>query len=168
MGYIMVMRTMDWYLCLNAKYNLKCYFGVMWRVVPPAWVPNTRGYCDSFISVSRFHVHIACALLCVCWCLSRFYLRELVSRSLSVSLSLLSISGLVSCACCADNQWIAAAGSVQQEQGPGLLSVAFCSKHTDNTERGLLSKLQVWSCKIPLHKCTLHNKNISYPHFAWV
>ncbi|MCJ8739402.1 hypothetical protein PDJAM_G00046710 [Pangasius djambal] len=40
-----------------------------------------------------------------------------------VSLSLVCISGPVSCACCADNQCLSSAGSVQQEQGPGLANI---------------------------------------------
>ncbi|KAF4092664.1 hypothetical protein AMELA_G00023650 [Ameiurus melas] len=40
-----------------------------------------------------------------------------------VPLSLVCISGLVSCACSADNQCLSSAGSVQQEQGPGLANI---------------------------------------------
>ncbi len=68
------------------------------------WVINTRGY--------RFHSRRLCLRLLLFWC---------------VWLVSVCVSGLVSCACCADNQWMAVAGSVQQEQGSGLLSVAFCS-----------------------------------------
>lgn len=33
------------------------------------------------------------------------------------------LAGSVSCACCADNQCVTLAGSVQQEQGTGLISI---------------------------------------------
>jgi len=95
-----------------------------------------------------------------------------LSLSLSLCVSVSVISGLVSCACCADNQWMAAAGSVQQEQEPGLLSVAFSYTHTHThthrereREREDCSpqhKLQVWPCKIHIYTNSLicSDKNI--------
>lgn len=102
---------------------------VWWRSLVYRSAASCRGDLRSQINTVKIQMNpcmfvfwdemFVCWLVCVCcYC----------SKQMCV-VSVFSLSGLVSCACCADNQWTTAAGSVQQEQGSGLLSVAFCSKH---------------------------------------
>lgn len=86
----------------------------------------------TFLPFSR-----VCARVCVC---------ARASLCLSVYPHPSPPAGSVSCACCADNQCVTSAGSVQQEQGTGLVSTPTHTHTLHINNCSLLYHLEVCMC----------------------